>query len=106
VERDAVDADAVTTRCLRTTTQRVPTRVYIRSVTMRAFTEDTRLNYGEHALILSRRDFAMYNVKVWTYVVNGNTHLNPLFREIDLGIHADYTEAKRVGEDYITRYLT
>ena len=64
--------------------------------------QDTRLNYGEHALLLSKRNFGMYSVTVWAYAAQGNTSHNPLFKEIDLGIFADYVYAKAVGEHYLS----
>jgi hypothetical protein len=70
---------------------------------MRA-SQDTRLNYREHALLLSKRDFGMYAVRVWVHCQNGNTYMNPDFKDIDLGIHADYVAAKGVGEAWLERH--
>jgi hypothetical protein len=69
---------------------------------MNRTTADIRLNYGAHALLLSKRDFGMYGIRVWVHCQNGNTHLNPDFQDIDLGIHADYVYAKAVGEHYLS----
>lgn len=67
--------------------------------------QDTRLNYGKHALLLSKRDFGMWSVHVWTYAADGNTHLNPKFKDIDLGIHASFVAAKEVGVGWLRRTL-
>ncbi len=48
---------------------------------MRTSTE-FRFNFGQHAILVDIMNPAAYTVTVWLFAQDGNTHLNPRFREI------------------------
>ncbi len=64
-------------------------------------TEDIRLNYGDHAVMLSPDNEGGYDVKVWVDAAHGNTPHNPNYREVNLGYWPDWDLAREVGEAYI-----
>ncbi len=64
--------------------------------------EETRLNYGDHALIITPTGVS-FIVEVWLNVVHGNTSLNPAFRRVMLSEYQTYESAVAAGESYLNQ---
>ena len=62
--------------------------------------EDTRLNYGDHALIITPAGDT-FLVEAWLNCQDGNTDLNPAFKRVMLSEHQHVLDAIRAGEHYL-----
>jgi hypothetical protein len=67
---------------------------------MMNYRDNIRLNYGAHALIITRDGYhpETYEVRVWWNAAGGNTSQNPHFEDEQVGKFDSYTDAVIAGE--------